>query len=373
MATWKKVIVSGSAAHLLNVTASNLTNDNLVIAGVNGALESSGLTYNGTLLNLGTAQVKAAGFSGSFSGSFQGDGAGLTGIVATGTSLQNAIASGEGIAPFSYTNIAPVSVAVSGAIDLTDNAITKWDNNDGKFQTSSLIDNGTAITGVTSIQLTGANSNLSGSFSGSHFGSLTGTASYATQALSASFASTAPYSGLTGIPTGIVSASVLTSPAQGQALLTTNGVAGLTVDLGLETTDSPQFVNLTLTGDLSVLGTTTTIQTNNLLVEDQFILVSSGSANNSTDGGIIVDRGTYAAGNTALGYDATSFRWGLQNGLADPTNTVDLGAASGGVSGSFLAHVFTEAVHGATKPITGEFAVAGAIYTSTLEDIWIYS
>jgi hypothetical protein len=83
MATWKKVIVSGSAAHLLNVTASNLTNDNLVIAGVGGALENSGLTFNGSTLNLGSAQVIAAGFSGSFSGSFFGNGAGLTGIPST--------------------------------------------------------------------------------------------------------------------------------------------------------------------------------------------------------------------------------------------------------------------------------------------------
>jgi hypothetical protein len=81
MANWKKVIVSGSAAHLLNITASNLTNDNLVIAGPGGALENSGLTYNGSVLNLGTTQVQAAGFTGSFTGSFAGDGAGLTGIV----------------------------------------------------------------------------------------------------------------------------------------------------------------------------------------------------------------------------------------------------------------------------------------------------
>ena len=105
MANWKKVIVSGSAAHLLNVTASNLTENDLVIAGTGGALESSGLTYDGSVLNLGSATVEAAQFSGSFSGSFEGDGSGLTGIVATGTSLQNAISSGEGIAPFVYTNI----------------------------------------------------------------------------------------------------------------------------------------------------------------------------------------------------------------------------------------------------------------------------
>jgi len=48
MANWKKVIVSGSAAELLNITAS--------------------------AANITTLNVTAA--SGSFSGSFQGDGAG---------------------------------------------------------------------------------------------------------------------------------------------------------------------------------------------------------------------------------------------------------------------------------------------------------
>ena len=57
MATWKKVIVSGSAGEFTSVTSSVLTNDNLVIAGAGGALENSGLTYNGSTLNLGSAQV----------------------------------------------------------------------------------------------------------------------------------------------------------------------------------------------------------------------------------------------------------------------------------------------------------------------------
>jgi len=182
------------------------------------------------------------------------------------------------------------------------------------------------------------------------------------------------YSGLTGIPVNIVSASVLSSATQGTALLTTNGVAGTTIGLGLQTTDSPTFTNLVVNGNFSVLGTTTSINTANLNVADQFILVSSGSANNSTDGGIVVDRGAYAAQNTAFGYDSTTFRWGLQNGLADLTNTIDLGAGSQGVSGSFIAHVFTETTHGATKPTTGEFVVPGAIYTTAAAgDIWIYS
>ena len=347
MATWKKVVVSGSNVSQLNNDANYLTAGTLVVP--NGFSTAS---FNG--INL---------LADSLTGS-------LNFASSSGQGLTISASAGSDTLTFGLAAIPNASLLNSGSII-----------------GSTLVSLGatvTTIAGLASVTSTG--------FTGSFSGSLEGTGSYATQALSASFASTAPYSGLSGvpaglvsgssqvsytglsnIPSGIVSASVLSSPSQGNAIITTNGVAGSTIGLGLTTSDSPTFTNLNLSGDLTVLGTTTTIQTNNLLVEDQFILVSSGSANNSTDGGIVVDRGAYAAGNTALGYDATSFRWGLQNGLADPTNTVDLGAASGGVSGSFLAHVFTEAVHGATKPTTGEFAVAGAIYTATNEDIFIYS
>ena len=84
MANWKKIIVSGSNAHLAQITSSILTNDNLIIAGVGGALESSGLTLTGTSFNIGSNSITSTGaasiLSGSFSGSFQGDGSGLTGL-----------------------------------------------------------------------------------------------------------------------------------------------------------------------------------------------------------------------------------------------------------------------------------------------------
>ena len=343
MATWKKVVVSGSNVSQLNNDANYLTAGTLVVP--NGFATAS---FDGTTLLADS----------------------LTG------SLNFASSSGQGL-----------TISASAGSDTLTFGLAAIPNS-SLLNSGSIIGNTVVNLGTTVTTIAGLVSVTSTGFSGSFSGSLEGTGSYATQALSASFASTAPYSGLSGVPSGIVSGSsqvvallpagtvsgsVLSSPSQGNAIITTNGVAGSTIGLGLTTSDSPTFTNLNLSGDLTVLGTTTTIQTNNLLVEDQFILVSSGSANNSTDGGIVVDRGSYAAGNTALGYDATSFRWGLQNGLADPTNTVDLGAASGGVSGSFLAHVFTEAVHGGTKPTTGEFAVAGAIYTATNEDIFIYS
>jgi len=81
MAEWKKVIVSGS-------NISELVND---------------ANY------LVDAQDSAV-LSGSFSGSFQGDGSGLTGVVAQAA---NALTDGNGIADFTYDgNTASVTVAV---------------------------------------------------------------------------------------------------------------------------------------------------------------------------------------------------------------------------------------------------------------------
>ena len=97
MAVWKKIIVSGSNAHLNEITASSLTNDNLVVAGVGGALESSGITLNAGTLNVGSNSITSTGassiISGSFSGSFEGDGSNLSGLV---TSLNVSGSDGTG-------------------------------------------------------------------------------------------------------------------------------------------------------------------------------------------------------------------------------------------------------------------------------------
>lgn len=85
MATWKKIIVSGSNAHLAQITSSVLTDTNLVSAGTGGALQNSGLTLSGGILNVGSNSISSTGvntrLTGSFTGSFVGDGSGLTGIA----------------------------------------------------------------------------------------------------------------------------------------------------------------------------------------------------------------------------------------------------------------------------------------------------
>jgi len=84
----------------------------------------------------------------------------------------NSLSQGTGISNFSYNGSAAQTVAVAGAASLGNNAITKW--NGSAFANSSLTDNGTTITGTTSLDLTGASSKLTGSFTGSFSGSFNG-------------------------------------------------------------------------------------------------------------------------------------------------------------------------------------------------------
>ena len=147
--------------------------------------------------------------------------------------------------------------------------------------------------------------------------------------------------------------------------------AATTLNLGAATGTTTVGSNLAVTGDLTVNGDLTTINTANLAVEDKFILLASGSAATG-DGGIIIDRGSDAAYNIGYGYDSATGRWGYQNLLQDTTTALDP-TSGNGVNGSFAGYVFTEASHTATKPTTGEFAQLGSIYTANSGDIFIFS
>lgn len=347
MATWKKVIVSGSAGEFTSVTSSVLTNDNLVIAGAGGALENSGLTYDGTTLNLGSAQVQAAGFSGSFSGSFQGDGSGLTGVIATNP---NSISQGTGIVPFSYNGLTAQTVAVSGAATLSDDIITKWDSTDGKFVNSSLTDNGTTITGATSIQLSGANSSLTGSFTGSFAGDGSGITGIAADL---------NFSGSTG--NGTVALKTQTFTIAGTANEIETSAAGQTLTIGLPN-DVIITQDLTVNRNLTVLGTASFQNTTNLDVADRFILLASGS-NTGGDGGIVVQQGTQGIGE-AFAFDLQAVRWGVTGSFDGSTSTI--------APDAFMAAVVVGA---GTDPnaAPARYDAAGNIFVGTDEAIWIYS
>jgi hypothetical protein len=356
------------------VTSAMITDDTIVNADINSA---AGIVY--TKLNLGSSTIHSGSFFNGItvvSGSSQITYSGLTGVPAGIVSGSSQVLNGSGV--FSGSAQLPANIVSSSAQTIAHLPA-------GTVSGSSQILAGTTI------------------HSGSFFNGIT-VVSGSAQILAGS---------------SIVSASILSSPLQGQVALSTNGVgqsainiAGLTsgatptftgigttgnitttnssisifpanattvtvgaaataLSLGATTGTTTVNNNLSVLGTLYVQGSVTAISSSNLYVADQFILLASGSVGD-TDGGIIIDRGTYAAGNIAFGYDAGQDRWGYQNGLVDTTNAIDTTSASG-VSGSFAVYSFTELAHTSTKPTTGEFVQAGAIYTNTDGTIWMYA
>ena len=97
-------------------------------------------------------------------------------------------------------------------------------------------------------------------------------------------------------------------------------------DLG--TSDDVNFNNVVVDGDLTVSGTTTTLNTTNLLVEDKFILLNSGSAD-PDEGGLIIDEG--AGSGHAFIYDKGDTRWGFNASVANNASTANATAHAAAV------------------------------------------
>lgn len=247
-ATWKKVIVSGSQAELasLNVNNGLVTSGSLQIA--NPA---------GSVVNQISSSFSATFLSGSFSGSHYGN---YTGSL-TGSFKGSATAVGD----FS-----------------------------GSFTGSAI---------------------LSGQFSGSFSGSATLPA--LTQGVgivpftySGSLPATVAISGAAALTTNLIpkwtGAGFSNSNITDSGTLVTIGSgasSGLTVQAGgINVTGNSIFnQNLTVTGDLTVAGTASFQNTENVLIADKFILLASGS-NSLTDGGFII-----AASSTANGASGSAF------------------------------------------------------------------
>ena len=100
----------------------------------------------------------------------------------------------------------------------------------------------------------------------------------------------------------LVSASAFSSPSQGTVRATING-NNTDVDTGLQTGDSPTFASLTLTGDLTVSGTTTTVNSTTVEIGDNIIALNGTAA---TLGGIHVNDGP-ASG--SLIWDGANDKW----------------------------------------------------------------
>lgn len=348
MATWKKVIVSGSSPEFAALQVDNLPLGEVVIGGGN-ASDLTTTPINGSGSILGTTGAINVSISGSFSGSFQGDGSQLTGVSAS--ILLNSLSQGAGVAPFSYNGSAAQTVAVSGAAQLSADAITKWDATDGKFVNSSLTDNGTVVSGISSIQLSGANSSLTGSFTGSFAGDgsqLTG------------IATVLAVSGSTGDGTVNLKTQALTIAGTANEIET--AVAGQTVTIGLPN-DVTIGNNLIVNNNLTVFGTASFQNTVNLEVADRFILLASGS-NTAGDGGLVVQQGTQNVGEL-FAFDSGATRWAF-------TSSFNAGSSSF-TPDAFVAAAIDGGVGSDPTAIAARYQAKGNIFIGADEGIWIYS
>jgi len=165
---------------------------------------------------------------------------------------------------------------------------------------------------------------------------------------------------------GIVSGSALSSPSQGTARLTTNGVAS-DVDLGLQTGDSPTFSGLTISnnaviqGDLTVQGTTTTLSTTNTAIKDKFILLNSGSAA-PDQGGLVIDEGS-GTGHAFI-YDEGDGRFGVNQSVSSTAGSANSEAyVSLVVDQDNVAHDITDV----------EYHKRGNMKIDSSDNIYIYT
>ena len=78
--------------------------------------------------------------------------------------------------------------------------------------------------------------------------------------------------------------------------------------------------DVTITGDLTINGATTTVSTTNLDVEDNLILLNSGSGDDENDTGLLFDRGTLGD-NAFMGWDESEDKFILGTTTATSTDT----------------------------------------------------
>lgn len=390
MANWKKVVVSGSNISQLNNDAGYLTTATLIIPN-----SFSTASFNGTSL-LADSPSGALTFASS-------SGQGLTISANAGTDTLT-----FGLSSVPNSSLANSSITVTAGSGLTGGGsvslggTTTVNVGAGTHITVNAddiaVNTATLVPAITGSILTGISGSIYTGVSGDITITSAGVATIAANSVALGTDTTGNYVATLGAGTGVTIGSntgegstptiavnygsTANTAVQGNTNITISGTAneieitgtaaqalggGPSYTIGLPN-DVTIGNNLTVAGNLYVNGTTTTINTTDLYVEDKFIILASGSAT-AGDGGIIIDRGSDVAGNIAFGFDSATDRWGFQNGLTDTTNAITIGTDG---NSAFVGYVFTEAAH-TTAPTTGEFVQAGAIYTSTAGDIFIYS
>ena len=214
---------------------------------------------------------------------------------------------------------------------------------------------------------------------------ISGAINIATGSLSASIVGTANEVGVTstgpgnitiGLPDSIQTPQNFDAGTTNAGTITIGGNVNSTVSIGY-TENTVNFLgSASIAGDLIVNGTTTTLNTQNLLVEDKYILLASGAAANTVGGGIVIQRGSTTSG-TALHWDHAKQVWAVDIDGADASSAGPLVAQAAMV---FASH---SAGNPSGNPLVGGGSDAnyklGQMYVNTTDTdsdgntIWIYA
>ena len=351
MANWKKVIVSGSNAELLTVTASFFKGDGSALTGVVAA-SANALTAGSGLSAAGTYDGSAARTFTVNSGSL---------LPYFSSSIFSTV-SGD-------VTINSAGVSAIGAAKVTNAMLV------GSISNANLA-NSTITIGTTSTALGASNTTIAGlvSVTSTTFvGALTGNASTVTTNANlsgdvtsagnvttlASVASAGTTGGSTAIPvitinakgltTGITTAAVvapagtltgatLASNVLASSLTSVGTLAGVTATGTSALATLTVSGDATVTGNLSVAGTASFTNVDNLNIRDKFILINSGSS-------ALADSG-----------------WVTQYNAAGSGSAFYLEAASAGTFGRFA--VAYDVIGTSTSLTPDEFVVTARVSAS---------
>jgi len=125
--------------------------------------------------------------------------------------------------------------------------------------------------------------------------------------------------------------------------------------------------NLTVDGNLEVKGETTVINTEVLTIQDPFILINSGSANNK-DAGIVVQSGSNNTSGSALFFDQSAGRWGTASDV-DATGDYGVNIGEGGY-GEINGHIPIVKKGGGIPAVSGSSSHVGDFFVDAANELW---
>ena len=353
MATWKKIITSGSAAELSSLTldtalpvaqggtgATSLTDKAVLISQDSGTdtVGAIALNTNGNIIvggSSGPAVEAASDVAGTGLDASVGDGTLAINVAASQTSITSILATdikigedNQTMIDFETANEIHFDVNNSELFNMTGNQLSGSIVSTGSLGSLIVADK---VQGNLTVDATGSAGYLtapeiSGSFVGDG-SNLTGVsqdidsltelnaAPHATQdEFLISDNGTEKRISMTNVSKGVF--ALVTG---GDATIAANGAVTIADDtIGnseLKQDDDITLQSLTLTGDLTVNGTTTTIATANTKVEDQLMFLGTGSAGTNLDVGIVVQSGSVDLSGSAFYHDTNSERWSVAKNL----------------------------------------------------------